>query len=57
MTTLTYTVEEAAEQLRIGRTTLYRVLSAGDLPSIRIGRSRRITAAALAEYIDRLAFE
>lgn len=55
MTTLTYTVEEAAQQLRIGRTTLYRLLSAGDLPSILIGRSRRITAAALTEYIDRMA--
>lgn len=52
---LTYTVEEAAEQLRIGRTTMYRLLSSGALQSVTIGRSRRITAAALAEYIQQLS--
>ena len=44
-------VEEAAERLAISRTALYALLLRGDIRSIHIGRSRRITAAALDEFI------
>jgi len=52
MTTLTYTVAEVAGHLRLGRTTIYRLIRSGDLPSIRIGGSRRIAADALTGYLN-----
>lgn len=55
MSTLVYTVMEVAEQLRVGRTTAYGLISSGELPSIKVGGSRRVTAEALRTYIDRLA--
>lgn len=36
------TVDEAAEILRIGRSAAYAAVRAGDIPSIRIGRSIRV---------------
>ena len=44
----------AATVLRIGRTTLYALMKAGDLRPVHIGRSRRITRAELARYVTRL---
>jgi excisionase family DNA binding protein len=44
---LLLTPEEAATVLRIGRTRLYQLLATGDLPSIKLGGSRRIAVAAL----------
>jgi len=35
-------LEEAARSLGISRTSLYRLLRSGDLPSAKIGRSRRV---------------
>ena len=48
------TVEEAAETLCIGRTTMYALIAAGDVESVRIGRLRRIPAQALEAYVERL---
>lgn len=50
-------VEDAAARLAIGRTTMYALLKSGDIPSIRIGRLRRVPAAALDTYTARLATE
>ena len=44
-------VDEAADALGIGRSTLYRELSAGRLPSVKIGRRRLIPASAIAQRI------
>jgi excisionase family DNA binding protein len=52
---LLLTAEEAAEALRIGRSTLYKLLASGDLESVRIGTSRRIAVAQLERFVDRLA--
>ena len=38
----------------VGRTTVYQLMASGELKSIKIGRSRRIPAAALEEYVGRL---
>ena len=46
--------EQAAEVLKISRSRLYELLRSGVLPSIKIGRSRRIERAALDELIGRL---
>jgi excisionase family DNA binding protein len=51
------TVEEAARRLSIGRTTMYALLKAGQINSVRIGRLRRITAEALTAYTARLIAE
>ena len=54
---LLYTPVEAAEALRISRSSLYVLLAEGVITSVRIGSSRRIPAAALAAFVDRLAEE
>jgi excisionase family DNA binding protein len=51
---LLYTIQDAAVSLAIGRSRVYELLNAGDIEYILIGRSRRIPASALEDYIDRL---
>jgi excisionase family DNA binding protein len=51
------TVQEAARRLAIGRSHLYQLLQRGALPSIRIGRARRIRVSDLEEFVDRLRAE
>lgn len=51
MTKLLYTPEEAAEQLTIGRTAVFDLIKSGHLSSVKIGRRRRIPAAALDEFV------
>jgi excisionase family DNA binding protein len=48
------TVAEAAERLGIGRSHTYGYVMRGELPSILLGRSRRISAAALLEFVRQL---
>jgi excisionase family DNA binding protein len=49
-----YTVEQIAEMLHIGRDKVYVLLRTGQLRSIKIGRSRRITEQHLAEFVSSL---
>jgi excisionase family DNA binding protein len=51
---LLLTPEEAARLLRIGRTTVYALMKAGDLRSVHIGRSCRLARAELERYVNRL---
>ncbi|MFG1818542.1 helix-turn-helix domain-containing protein [Kribbella sp. NPDC049174] len=51
---LLLTVEQAAQRLGIGRTTVFALLKSGQLESIPLGRLRRIPAECITEYIDRL---
>ena len=51
---LLLTPEEAATLLRVGRTTIYALMKAGDLHPVRIGRSCRISRAELERYVRRL---
>src|SRR3954452_8673086 len=46
--------EEAARLLRIGRTTVYALMKAGDLHPVHIGRSCRLARAELERYVNRL---
>lgn len=50
-TLVALTVEEAARRLGVGRTTMYALLAAGEIPSVTIGRLRRIPAEALSDYV------
>ncbi|WP_240894974.1 MULTISPECIES: helix-turn-helix domain-containing protein [Kineococcus] len=46
--------EEAAEVLGVGRSTVYDLMRMRLLPSVKIGRSRRIPVEALRQYVQRL---
>lgn len=39
----------------LGRTKVYELLASGELASVRIGRRRFVPAAAVAQYVARLA--
>jgi excisionase family DNA binding protein len=54
---LLLTPEHAAELLAVGRTKIYELLRTGAIESVRIGAARRIPAAALTAYVDRLRQE
>ena len=49
-----YTVEQVAKMLNIGRDKVYYLLRTGQLRSIKIGNSRRITDEHLAAFISSL---
>jgi excisionase family DNA binding protein len=51
---LLFTVEEAAEVLRVGRTTIYALIRSGDLRPVHIGRCCRISRGELDRYVARL---
>jgi excisionase family DNA binding protein len=44
-------VEEAAEQLGVGRSKVYQLIGSGDLASIAIGTRRKVSRAAVDAYI------
>jgi excisionase family DNA binding protein len=54
MEKLLLTPQEAAESLGVSRSHLYDLIRTRELTSILIGRSRRIPADALREYVHRL---
>ena len=51
---LLLTPEEAATVLRIGRTTIYALMKAGELRPVRSGRSCRLARAELERYVRSL---
>src|SRR4051794_25229861 len=51
---LLLTPEEAAKLLRVGRTTLYALMKAGELRPVHIGRACRISHAELERFVGRL---
>ena len=51
---LLLTPEEAARMLRVGRTTIYALMKAGNLRPIHIGRSCRLSRVELERYVRRL---
>jgi excisionase family DNA binding protein len=45
--------EDCAEALSVGRTRIYEMLGSGELPSILVGKLRRVPAEALKDWVDR----
>lgn len=45
------TIPEAAETLRIGRTLVYELISAGELEIVHIGRASRVPLEALRDFV------
>lgn len=48
---LLLSVEETAERLGINRSAAWRLVQTGDLRSVKIGRLRRVSTRAIAEFI------
>jgi excisionase family DNA binding protein len=48
------TVQEAADRLRVSRWSVYNLIRDGQLRTVKIGRRRLVTPAALAECVARL---
>jgi len=51
---LLLTTAEAADVLRVGRTTVYALIKDGQLRPVHIGRSCRISRAEVERYVNRL---
>jgi excisionase family DNA binding protein len=47
-------VEEAARRLRVGRTTCFALIRAGELESVMVGGLRRVPVDAIPEFVTRL---
>lgn len=43
--------EEVQETLGLGRSKVYEMMATGELPTVRIGRSVRVPADALRDWI------
>lgn len=54
---LCLSVEEAARQLGLGRTSVFALIKSGDLASVAIGRRRVIPFVALEALLERLQSE
>ena len=54
---LLLTVEEAAQRLNIGRSHAYIYVMRGELPSVKLGRARRVPAVELEGFVERLRAE
>ena len=46
------TIVEAAEALRISRSSVYRLFDAGQLAWVQIGASRRVTSTEIDRFIE-----
>ena len=45
------TVAEVAAMLRVSNMTVYRLINAGSLPAVRVGKSYRITEDDVDRYL------
>ena len=52
----TYTVEEIAKLLSIGKTTAYALVKEGHFKIVRIGSAIRISKQSFDEWLDRQKF-
>jgi excisionase family DNA binding protein len=54
---LLLSVEEAAAQLRIGRSRMFDLIRRGEVLSVKVGGSRRVPYDSVKTYVDRLISE
>lgn len=45
------TVAEVAAIMRVSKMTVYRLVHSGELPALRVGRSFRVPASAVDDYL------
>jgi excisionase family DNA binding protein len=48
---LVFTVDEAAEKLHVGRSTIFKLIREGSLPTIKVGKRRLIPVDALEMWV------
>ncbi len=48
------TVEEVMDRLRIGRSTAFELIGSRRLRSVKVGRRRLVSEAALVQFIEEL---
>ncbi|MGC1206818.1 MAG: helix-turn-helix domain-containing protein [Ornithinimicrobium sp.] len=46
------TVAEVAALMRVSKMTVYRLVHNNELPAVRVGRSFRVPAAAVQDYLS-----
>lgn len=51
------TVAEVAAVMRVSKMTVYRLVHAGSLPAVRVGRSFRVPEVAVNEYLRKSYFQ
>ena len=51
------TIAEVAAQMRVSKMTVYRLVHAGELPATRVGRSFRVTASDVDEYLRKSFYQ
>lgn len=47
------TIPQVAARLKVSRNTVYRLISAGELPVVEVGSVSRVAEADLQKYIER----
>lgn len=47
------TVAEVAQLMRVSTMTVYRLIKAGDLPAVRVGKSYRLREDDVDRYLSR----
>lgn len=52
---LLYTAEEAGHVLSLSRASVFKLIASGDLESVKIGRSRRVTRSGLERFVEHLS--
>ena len=45
------TIAEVAARMRVSKMTVYRMVHAGELPAVRVGRSFRVPESAVQDYL------
>ena len=48
---LAYSIKDAVQVSSIGRTTLYSLISSGQIETVKVGKRRLVKAASLASFI------
>ena len=46
------TVSEMAEVMRVSKMTVYRMIHAGNIPAVRVGKSYRVPTQALEKIVS-----
>ena len=54
---LTLTISEVQEELRLSRSRICELIRSGELPSVKIGRSRRVPRKSIESFLARLLDE
>ncbi|RCS81183.1 DNA-binding protein [Brachybacterium alimentarium] len=54
MEKLCFTADEVADRLSVSKTRVYDLMRCGELPSVKLGRSRLVKAADLLAYVESL---